>query len=514
VELEIHADRDPGLGPERYPNQNLGLQIYLLQAQVQTLILGRYHRRKLIMKIEHLVLKNLLHNEEYTRSVLPFLKSEYFSDHNDRSIFKFINSFVTEYNKQASVEAIKIMTSESKKIKIEDSEVISNLLDSWSKNEQTDLKFLIKQTESFCKEKSLHNAILDSIKIISDEKDTRDKGSIPEILKEALAITFDPSVGHDFVSDAETRFEFYHKKEERIRFDIQNLNLITGGGLPRKTLNLILGGVNAGKTLAMCHMAASNVLDGKNVLYITCEMAEERIAERIDANLLDITLDTLKQISKKQFLSLINKLESRTPGKLVIKEYPTGSANVSHFRYLLHELALKKKFIPDIIYIDYLNICASSRIKNNGQVNSYMLVKSIAEEVRGLAVEANLPIVSASQFTRSGASDSDAGMGDIAESFGVAATCDFMIALINTEELEKLGQLMIKQLKNRYNDVTKNKKFLVGIDRSKMRLFDIGDIQIDGEGGIQDPYQDNNYGEFDSGYGSSKYKKNFDNFKF
>lgn len=466
------------------------------------------------MRIEHLVLKNLLHNEEYTRSVIPFLKSEYFSDHNDRSIFKFINSFVTEYNKQASVEAIKIMASESKKIKIEDSEAISNLLDSWDKNEQTELSFLIKQTETFCKEKSLHNAILDSIKIISDDKDTRDKGSIPDILKEALSITFDPSVGHDFVSDAESRYEFYHKKEERIRFDISNLNSITCGGLPRKTLNIIVAGVNVGKSLAMCHMAASNVLDGKNVLYITCEMAEERIAERIDANLLDLTLDTLRQISKKQFLSLISNLENKTTGKLVIKEYPTGSANVSHFRYLLHELAIKKNFLPDIIYIDYLNICASSRIKNNGQTNSYTLVKSIAEEVRGLAVEANLPIVTATQFTRSGASNSDADMTDVSESFGTVATADLVLALINTEELEKLGQLMIKQLKNRYNDVTKNKKFLVGIDRSKMRLFDIGDIQIDGEGGIQDPYQDNNYGEFDTGYGSSKYKKNFDNFKF
>jgi replicative DNA helicase len=466
------------------------------------------------MNIEHLILKNLLHNEEYVRSVLPFIKPEYFSDINDRSVFKFIKSFVNEYNKQATPEAIKIMASESKKIKIEDAEVISNLLDSWSKSESTDLSFLIKQTETFCKEKALHNAILDSIKIISDEKDTRDKGTIPEILKEALAITFDPSVGHDFVIDAESRYEFYHKKEERIPFDIQNLNMITGGGIPKKTLNLIIAGVNIGKSLAMCHMASANVLYGKNVLYITCEMAEERIAERIDANLLDLTLDTLRQVSKKQFMSLIDNLQNKTTGKLVIKEYPTGSANVSHFRYLLHELALKKNFVPDIIYIDYLNICSSSRIKNNGQANSYTLVKSIAEEVRGLAVEANLPIVSATQFTRSGASDSDADMSDIAESFGVAATADLAIALINTEELETLGQLMIKQLKNRYNDVTKNKKFLVGIDRSKMRLFDIGDVQIDGDNGLTDPYQDRSYSNKPSYGGGSSYKKNFDNFKF
>ena len=373
---------------------------------------------------------------------------------------------------------------------------------------------MIKQTEIFCKDKALHNAILDSIKIITDEKDTRDKGSIPEILKEALAITFDPSVGHDLVTDAETRYDFYHKKEERIRFDIQNLNYITGGGIPRKTLNIIVARVNVGKSLAMCHMASANMINGKNVLYITCEMAEERIAERIDANLLDLSLDTLRQVTKNQFMSLIDNLKNRTTGKLVIKEYPTGSANVSHFRYLLHELAIKKNFIPDIIYIDYLNICSSSRIKNNGLANSYTLVKSIAEEVRGLAVESNLPIVTATQFTRSGASDSDADMSDIAESFGVAATADLAIALINTEELETLGQLMIKQLKNRYNDVTKNKKFLVGIDRSKMRLFDIGDIQIEGDSGLHDPYKDHSYGRTQSSSSGSTYKKNFDDFKF
>ena len=466
------------------------------------------------MNVEHLVLKNLLHNEEFVRSVLPFIKQEYFSDSNDRVIFNFIKTFVNEYNKQATPEAIKILASESKKIRIEDAEVITNLLDSWRTFESTELAFLIKQTEIFCKDKALHNAILDSIKIITDEKDTRDKGSIPEILKEALAITFDPSVGHDLVTDAETRYDFYHKKEERIRFDIQNLNYITGGGIPRKTLNIIVAGVNVGKSLAMCHMASANMINGKNVLYITCEMAEERIAERIDANLLDLSLDTLRQVTKKQFMSLIDNLKNRTTGKLVIKEYPTGSANVSHFRYLLHELAIKKNFIPDIIYIDYLNICSSSRIKNNGLANSYTLVKSIAEEVRGLAVESNLPIVTATQFTRSGASDSDADMSDIAESFGVAATADLAIALINTEELETLGQLMIKQLKNRYNDVTKNKKFLVGIDRSKMRLFDIGDIQIEGDSGLHDPYADHSYGKTQSSSGSYKKNLNFDGFKF
>jgi replicative DNA helicase len=468
------------------------------------------------MKTEHLILKNLIHNEEFCRSVVPFIKPEYFSDSNDRSIFKFILSFVNEFNNRPTLEAIKIMASESKKIKIEDVDEISNTLDTFSAVEDTDLKFLVKQTEAFCKEKAVYNAVLESIKIISDEKDTRDKGAIPEILKDALSITFDPSVGHDLIEDASSRYDFYHKKEERIPFDIANLNLITGGGLPKKTLNICVGGVNAGKSLFMCHMAANNILNNKNVLYITCEMAEERIAERIDANVLDLTLDTLRTISKAQFLKQVERFKSKTTGKLVIKEYPTGSANVSHFRYLLHELAIKKNFIPDIVYIDYLNICASSRIKNNGLANSYTLVKSIAEEIRGLAVECNLPIVTASQFTRSGASNSDANMTDISESFGTMATCDFSFAIINTEELEKFGQLMIKQLKNRYNDVTKNKKFLVGVDRSKMRIFDIGDVPIDGEGGIRDDYAqthsyDNDPPPFNAG---PKFSKNFGDFKY
>jgi replicative DNA helicase len=463
------------------------------------------------MKIEHLILKNIVYNEEYCRSVTPFLKDEYFHDYNEKVIFRLINNFVNNYKARPSIEAIKLMASESKKIKYEEVETISNLLDSWSKDvENTSLDFLIKQTESFCKEKSLHNAVLESIKIISDEKDKRDKGVIPEILKDALSISFDPSVGHDFIDSAEDRYEFYHKKEERIPFDIGNLNTITCGGLPKKTLNILVAGVNVGKSLAMCHMAASNLLIGKNVLYITCEMAEERIAERIDANVLDITLDTLREISKNQFLKLINNLKSRTSGKLVVKEYPTSTASASHFRYLLHELSIKKNFIPDIIYIDYLNICSSSRIKNTGLANSYTLVKSIAEEVRGLAVEMNLPIVTATQFTRSGASNSDADMSDVSESFGTVATADLVLAIINTEELEKLGQLMIKQLKNRYNDVTKNKKFLVGVDRSKMRLFDIGDVAVDTNLGIGGEDGMDSYGGMSKSFG----KSSFNDFKY
>lgn len=469
------------------------------------------------MKIEHLVLKNILHNEEYCRSVIPFLKDSYFHEFTDKTLFKLISTFVNNYKSRPSIEAIKLMASESKKLKYEDVESISNILDNWKTDEHTSTEFLIKETESFCKEKALHNAVLESISIISDEKEKRDKGVIPEILKDALSISFDPSVGHDFIDSAADRYKFYHKKEERIPFDIQNLNLTTCGGLPKKTLNILVAGVNVGKSLAMCHMAASNLLLNKNVLYITCEMAEERIAERIDANVLDITLDTLRNLSEKQFMKLIDNLKTRTTGKLVIKEYPTSTANASHFRYLLHELAIKKNFVPDIIYIDYLNICSSTRIKNNGNANSYTLVKSIAEEVRGLAVEMNLPIVTATQFTRSGASNSDADMSDVSESFGTVATADLVLALINTEELEKLGQLMIKQLKNRYNDVTKNKKFLVGVDRSKMRLFDIGNITVDGEGGIQDNYQTHNsYDDFDDlpFTKSEKFSKNFNDFKY
>lgn len=461
------------------------------------------------MKIEHLILKNLLHNEEYVRGVLPFIKSEYFKSPNEKILYKFISSFINEYKKKPSIEAIKIVVSESKKIKKEDAEEICNLLDTWKTKENTDTTFLIKQTEAFCKEKALHNAMLESIKIITDEKDNRDKGIVPELLKEALSIAFDPAVGHDLLEDAAARYDFYHKVEEKIPFDIDNLNKITDGGLSRKTLNILVAGVNVGKSLAMCHMAASNLLHGKKVLYITCEMAEERIAERIDANILDVSIDTLRQITKEQFLKLISKLKTNTVGDLIIKEYPTGTANANHFRYLIHELALKKGFIPDIIYIDYLNICSSSRLKNNGSTNSYTLVKSIAEEIRALAVELNVPIVTATQLTREGSVNSDANMTHVSESFGTVATADLILALINTENLERLGQIMFKQLKNRYTDVTKNKKFLVGIDRSKMRLYDIGDIPIDGSGNDETEEI-----EYTSPFKGKSNKGNFSDFKF
>jgi len=354
--------------------------------------------------------------------------------------------------------------------------------------------------------------VLESISIIADDKsnkkDKKDKGVIPDLLKDALSISFDPRVGHDYNEDAEARYDFYHRQEEKIPFDIDMLNVVTCGGFPKKTLNIIMAGVNAGKSLAMCHFATSNLMMGKNVLYITMEMAEEKIAERIDANLLDISLDNLKLISKAQYMNLITKAQAKAPGKLIVKEYPTSSANVNHFRHLLNELELKKKFVPDIIYIDYLNICSSSRVKMSNTVNSYILVKSIAEEIRGLAVEFNVPIVSATQLTRGGSASSDVSMTDTSESFGLPATADFMLALINTEEIQRLGQLLMKQLKNRYGDVTKNQKFAVGIDRGKMRLYDIGTAALDIEA---EPEPEEEFKEYS---GKKLLREKFSNFNF
>lgn len=427
-----------------------------------------------MMKIETLILKSLLLNENYCRSVLPYLKKEYFTDFPDKTLFKYISFFIETYNEQPTVEALKVMLSESSLKEEELKETISSL-EEYIEGEENNLEWLINKTEEFCKEKAIHNAILECIHIISDKKEKKDKGVIPDILKDALSISFDPTVGHDFLEDYEERYEFYHKKEEKVPFDIADLNVITKGGLPKKTLNVILAGTNVGKSLAMCHFATSNIIAGKNVLYITMEMAEEKIAERIDANLLDVSLENLNIISKTQYESLLKIAKEKTTGKLIVKEYPTSSANVNHFRHLLSELSLKKKFIPDIIYLDYLNICASSRVKFSPNVNSYIMIKSIAEEIRGLAVEFNVPIVTATQTNRTGFSSTDVELTDTSESFGLPATADFMIALINSDELEKMSQLMIKQLKNRYNDVSMNKKFYVGVDRSKMRLYGISE---------------------------------------
>jgi len=423
-------------------------------------------------KTELVILKHLLNDEDYARRSLPHLKSEYFRERIDKVVYEEIASFIDKYNSLPSKEALIIELDNNPKINDEEFTTCSKLVGELTVEGETDREWLIDKTEKFCQEKALYNAIMQSISII-DGKDKDDKGTIPTLLSDALAVSFDPSVGHDLFDNADDRFDFYHRVEERIPFDLDYLNKITKGGIPKKSLNIILAGTGVGKSLAMCHMASANLLDGKNVLYITMEMAEEKIAERIDANILNVTLDELSTIPKPLYDKKIEKIKGKTSGKLIVKEYPTASAGSGHFRHLLNELKLKKQFKPDIIYIDYLNICMSSRIRSGAQVNSYTLVKAIAEELRGLAVEFNVPVVSATQTTRSGYSNSDVGLEDTSESFGLPATADFMFALISSEELEDLGQMMVKQLKNRYGDPNVYKRFVVGVDRAKMRLYDV-----------------------------------------
>lgn len=431
------------------------------------------------MKTDHLILKNLIHNEEFVRGTIPFLKEEYFHDLNDRRLFTHIQKFMGEYNQRPAIEALKILNENATKTSIEDKQAVEEILESWRVPEDHNKEWLFGQTESFCKEQAIVNALGESIEILNNPKDKRDKGIIPDLLRDAISITFDNRVGHDFINDASSRYDFYHRKEERLSFDIDMLNTITGGGLPKKTLTIIVAGVNVGKSLAMCHMATANLLAGKKVLYISCEMSEEMVAQRIDANALDISINALDQLSKKQYLMLMAKLYERTPGKLIIKNYPNATANVNHFRYLLQELEIKNNFVPDVVYLDYLNNCTSANFKNGGNFNSYTIVKSISEEVRGLAVEQNIPIVTATQFTRNGSTNSDADMTDVAESFGTMATADLVLALISTPELKQLGQVMFKQLKNRFSDVTQNVKFVVGIIRDKMRLCNLKDSSVD-----------------------------------
>jgi replicative DNA helicase len=423
---------------------------------------------------EQLILRHLLNDEDYARRILPYLKPDYFSDRVERAVYEQIDLFINKFNTVPTKEALVIELDQ--KTNLSDSEFTEcgEYISSLSVEQTEDPDWLINTTEKFCQEKAVYNAIMESISILDDSKDQKqDKGAIPELLSNALSVSFDPNIGHDFVEDAEERFEFYHRKEERVPFDLEYMNKITQGGLPRKSLNILMAGTGAGKSLAMCHMGAANLMDGKNVLYITMEMAEEKIAERIDANLLNVTLDNLKSLSKDMYTKKIERVKGKTTGKLIVKEYPTASAGVGHFRHLLNEMKLKKSFIPDIIYIDYLNICSSSRMKAGSNVNSYTLIKAIAEELRGLAVEQNVPIVSATQTTRSGYGSSDIELTDTSESFGLPATADFMAALIVTEELDELGQIMIKQLKNRYGDPSTHKRFMVGIDRAKMRLYDV-----------------------------------------
>lgn len=428
--------------------------------------------RKLIVKIETTILKHLLNDENYTRRTLPYLRAEYFTEKSDKFVFEAIDKFVNKYNNMPTREALILEIDSGSNITDSDFESCKSTISELVVSEEENEEWLLETTEKFCQEKALYNAIMESISIIDSKDET---GRIPEVLTKALAISFDPNIGHDFIDDSEERFNFYHKVEERIPFDLDYMNRITSDGLPKKTLNIILAGTGVGKSLVMCHMAAANLMEGKNVLYITLEMAEERIAERIDANLLNVPLDELVDLSKDMYNKKISQVKNKTTGKLIVKEYPTAVAGTGHFRHLINELKLKRTFTPDIVYVDYLNICASSRMKMGAAVNSYTYIKAIAEELRGLAVEKDIPIVSATQTTRSGFSNSDPGLEDTSESFGLPATADFMIALITTEELESANQLMIKQLKNRYNDLAKYKRFVVGIDRAKMRLYDVDD---------------------------------------
>jgi replicative DNA helicase len=427
------------------------------------------------MKLEQAILKNLVYNEDYLRKVLPFIKSDYFSDRTERTIFNEITSFTETYNNPPTVEALSIAVKEKNNLSDDEVQKCEDYIKEIEANSKTEaeIQWLIDKTEKFCQEKAIYNAVLGSISILDGKDKSHDKGAIPKILSDALAISFDTTVGHDYLENSDDRYEFYHRKEERIPFDLDCFNKITKGGLPAKTLNIALAGTGVGKSLFMCHVAAGAMVQGKNVLYITLEMAEEKIAERIDANLLNVTLDDLIDLPKDMYDKKVNRVREKCTGKLIIKEYPTASASTTHFRTLLNELNLKRSFIPDIIFIDYLNICCSSRIKAGANINSYTYVKSIAEELRGLAVEHNVPIVSATQTTRSGFTSSDPGLEDTSESFGLPATADLMFALISSEELEEMGQMMVKQLKNRYNDPSYYKRFTIGVDRAKMKLFDV-----------------------------------------
>ena len=427
--------------------------------------------------IEQVVLKNILTNEKYMRKVLPFVKPDYFEGIY-KILFKEAGKFVGKYNKLPTAEAFKIEIDNADSFNEEQYrhavEIIPNLFE----EEKADEQWLYESTEKWCQDRALYNAVMESISIIDGKHTKLTKNALPEILTKALGVSFDTNVGHDYIENADSRYDFYHRDEERIPFDLEYFNLITKGGLPNKTLNICLAGTGVVKSLFMCHCAASALSQGRNILYITMEMAEERIAERIDANLLDCPIDQLPNLSKDMFADRVYKLSTKTSGKLIIKEYPTGQASTSHFRALLNELKLKKSFEPEMIFIDYLNICASSRMKGmGGAINSYNYIKAIAEEIRGLAVEFDVPIVSATQTTRSGYSNSDIGLEDTSESFGLPATADLMFAIISTEELESMGQLAVKQLKNRYNDPTYKKRFVIGVDRSKMRLYDVNESE-------------------------------------
>ena len=453
--------------------------------------------------IERTTLTNLICNEDYARKVLPFIKSNYFDEREEQIIFEEINNFVDKYQKIPTQTSLEIEVGERKDLNETEHKKIVDIIKTLNPME-VDFDWLVDHTEKFCKDKAIYNAIVDGIKIIDGKDKKRTPDAIPEILTDALSVSFDNSVGHDYIEDAESRYEFYHRVEERIPFDLDFFNRITKGGLPPKTLNIALAGTGVGKSLFMCHMAANCLSQGKNVLYVTLEMAEERIAERIDANLMNVSMEDLQDLPKKMFTDKMSKITKKTTGKLIVKEYPTATAHSAHFRGLIKELAIKKSFRPDIIFIDYLNICASSRFKGAQNVNSYMYVKAIAEELRGLAVETNVPIMSATQTTRSGFVSTDVGLEDTSESFGLPATADLMFALISTEELEELNQICVKQLKNRYNDPTMNKRFVIGIDRAKMRLYD---VEVDAQQDLVNSGQDSGPVFDNTSFGSKSYDK-------
>ena len=420
------------------------------------------------VNIEEMILSNLLNNENYLRNVSPFLKKEFFS-HSNVTVFRLITDYFNDYNNTPTQQALKIELDNLQNLNQDNYDYSLELITRLSSSE-ADYEWLVEKTEKWCQDKAIYNAIMESIQVIEGNS-KKDKGALPEILSDALSVSFDTHIGHDFLEDYEKRYDFYHQKIERLPFDIDLMNTITRGGVPRKTLNVILAGTGVGKTLMMCHFAASNLMEGRNVLYVTLEMAEERIAERIDANLMDVPLNELETYPKQTFDTKIDRIRKKTQGKLVIKEYPTASVGAGHFRHLLNELKLKKKFTPDIIFIDYLNLCISSRMKMGGSVNTYTYVKAIAEELRGLAVENNLPIFTATQTNRTGFTSSDVGLEDTSESFGLPATADFMVAAISSEELEGMNQIMVKQLKNRYGDPALHRRFVVGVDRSRMKLY-------------------------------------------
>ena len=457
-------------------------------------------------KIEFLILRNLLYNEEFVRKVLPFIRPEYFQDQSQKIIFQEISSFVEEFNNIPSKEVLNIEVEKRNDVNEDQYREVCQTIEHLT-DVPVDFSWLVETSEKWCRDRAIYLALMESVQL-ADGGGEKSPDSIPSILQEALAVSFDNHVGHDYLNDSEERYDSYNQKENKIEFDLEYFNKITKGGLPNKTLNIALAGTGVGKSLFMCHMASAVLLQGRNVLYITMEMAEEKIAERIDSNLLNVNIKDLADLPKTLFVNKVSQLQKKTQGNIIIKEYPTASAHAGHFKSLLNELALKKSFRPDIIFIDYLNICASSRYRSNGTVNSYSYIKAIAEELRGLAVEANVPIVSATQTTRSGYGSSDVELTDTSESFGLPATADLMFALISTEELESLGQIMVKQLKNRYNDPTMNKRFVVGIDRAKMRLYD---CEQSAQADILDSGQDEEYTPQEKTSGP---RKSFEGFKF